>query len=195
MRKKGFNPDTALQKAMYFFWDKGYESCSMDELLSEMGLSRSSFYNTFGNKRELYETVLNHFGQLSAMAYQTLHTSKPMLEALNDFFELIFFSPIMKLENGCLLVNTVLEQRGNDDALSNMASEKLFEVEQQFVTFFERCKANGQLNNSLPEAQLAAYFMTFIKGLRVAAREGKPVTELKTSIKTAMLILESPYEK
>jgi hypothetical protein len=32
--------------------------------------------------------------------------------------------------------------------------------------------------------------MTVIKGLRVAAREGKSSTELKINIQTAMLILE-----
>ncbi len=190
MRQKTFDPDTARLQAMNLFWKKGYESCSMDDLLNETGLSRSSFYNTFGNKRRLYESVLEHFGQLSTMAYQTLHTDKPMLDALNDFFQLTFFSPAMKLKNGCLLVNTILEQQGNDEALSNMASNKLFEVEQEFEHFFVRSKKQNQLKTTLAPSQLAAYFMTFIKGLRVAAREGKSVAELKTSIKTATLILE-----
>jgi len=191
MRQKTFDPNTARLQAMNLFWKKGYESCSMDDLLNETGLSRSSFYNTFGNKRRLYESVLEHFGQLSAMAYQTLHADKPMRDALNDFFQLTFFSSFMKLENGCLLVNTILEQQGNDEALSSIASNKLFEVEQEFEHFFERSKEKGQLKSTLPPSHLAAYFMTFIKGLRVAAREGKSVTELKTSIKSATLILEN----
>jgi len=190
MRKKTFDPDKARHKAMNLFWRKGYETCSMDDLLNETDLSRSSFYNTFGNKRDLYVSILDCFGQLSLTAYQTLHANKPMLVALNDLFQIIFFSPAVKLKHGCLLVNTILEQQGNDETLVKIASDTLLKVEQELAFFFERSKSSGQLNSTLSSEQLAAYFMTVIKGLRVAAREGKSNTELQTSIQTAMLILE-----
>jgi len=190
MRTKNFDPGKARHQAMNLFWAKGYESCSMDDLLSETGLSRSSFYNTFGNKRDLYISILNYFGQLSLIAYQVLHTNKPMLTSLNDLFQMTFFSPVVKLEHGCLLVNTILEQQGNDEELVKIASDKLFNIEQALALFFERSKASGQLKSALSPSQLAAYFMTVTKGLRVAAREGKSITELQTSIQSAMLILE-----
>jgi TetR/AcrR family transcriptional repressor of nem operon len=190
MRKKTFDPHKARFKAMHLFWQKGYGLCSMDDLLHETGLSRSSFYNTFGNKRDLYISILNDFEQVSLIPFQTLQSNKPMLAALNDVFQMIFFSPAVKLEYGCLLVNTILEQQGNDDELVKIASDSLFKVEQTLALFFERSKSSGQLKSTLSPNQLAAYFMTFNKGLRVAAREGKSSTELKTSIQTAMLILE-----
>ncbi|MFT7372166.1 MAG: TetR/AcrR family transcriptional repressor of nem operon [Oleiphilaceae bacterium] len=190
MRKKTFDPRQARNKAMHLFWHKGYEACSMDDLLNETGLSRSSFYNTFGNKRDLYISSLDDFGQLSFIACQTLHANKPLRAALYDFFQMIFFSPAVKLEHGCLLVNTILEQQGNDGDLVKIASDSLFKVEQALVLFFERSQSSNQLKSTRPPQQLAAYFMTVIKGLRVAAREGKSSTELKTSIQTAMLILE-----
>jgi len=190
MRKKTFDPDKARHKAMNLFWEKGYETCSMDDLLNETGLSRSSFYNTFGNKRDLYVSVLDYFGQLGLVAYQTLHADKPMLVALHELFQMIFFSPAVKLEHGCLLVNTVLEQQGHDKELAKIASDKLLTVERELALFFERSKVSGQLNSPLPSSQLAAYFMTVIKGLRVAAREGKSIKELQSSIQSAMLILE-----
>ena len=190
MRKKSFNPDIARQKAMNLFWQKGYASCSMDDILNETGLSRSSFYNTFGNKRDLYIAILEHFGQLSLAACQTLQSNKPMLDVLNEWFQLLFFSQAMKLEHGCLLVNTVLEQQGNDAALVDIASSQLFKIENELALFFERAKSSGQLKNTFSSHQLAAYLMTVIKGLRVAAREGKSHTELQTDIQTAMLILE-----
>jgi len=175
---------------MILFWQKGYDTCSMDDLLSETGLSRSSFYNTFGNKRDLYVSILDYFGQLSLIACQTLHAKKTMIAALNDFFQTIFFSPAVKLEHGCLLVNTILEQQGNDDALVKIASDKLFNIEQELVSFFERSQSSNQLKRTLSPHQFSTYFMTVIKGLRVAAREGKTNTELQINIQTAMLILE-----
>jgi len=66
---------------MILFWQKGYDTCSMDDLLSETSLSRSSFYNTFGNKRDLYVSILDYFGQLSLIACQTLHAKKTIIAA------------------------------------------------------------------------------------------------------------------
>ena len=47
-----FNPDHALQKAMTYFWQHGYEATHMRDLADYMGISKSSFYNTYGDKHQ-----------------------------------------------------------------------------------------------------------------------------------------------
>src|SRR6201999_2502772 len=49
-----FDRAVALNKAMKLFWERGYEGTSFDELISAMGISASSFYNSFGSKEALY---------------------------------------------------------------------------------------------------------------------------------------------
>jgi len=39
---------------MRLFWERGYEGTSFDELIAAMGISASSFYNSFGCKEQLY---------------------------------------------------------------------------------------------------------------------------------------------
>src|SRR5260370_2156964 len=56
-----FDVDSALERAMDVFWSKGYEATSLDDLCSATGLSRSSLYATFGNKRELLLQTVDRY--------------------------------------------------------------------------------------------------------------------------------------
>ena len=47
-RKREFNREEALEKAMELFWSKGYNAVGLNELLQRMGIQRQSLYNTFG---------------------------------------------------------------------------------------------------------------------------------------------------
>src|SRR6476469_10338831 len=49
-----FDSVKALNKAMKLFWERGDEGTSFDELIAAMGISASSFYNSFGSKEALY---------------------------------------------------------------------------------------------------------------------------------------------
>ena len=49
-----FDRDVALWEAMKLFWERGYQGTSFDDLIAAMGISASSFYNSFGSKEALY---------------------------------------------------------------------------------------------------------------------------------------------
>ena len=57
-RPREFDEDEVLEQAMQVFWRRGYRATSLNDLLAAMDLSKSSFYETFGTKRELLLTAL-----------------------------------------------------------------------------------------------------------------------------------------
>lgn len=190
MRKKVFDPKVAQHQAMLLFWQKGYSQTSMDELLNTIGISRSSFYSTFGDKRQLFKQVIEEFAELGNMACSVLRTDKPAKDSLLDFFTMTFFGHGMPTEQGCLLVNTVLEQQSHDEDLAVYASDFLANIQIEIANCLERAKGRGELKKELDTEHAARFIIMTIKGLRVTAKEGETKENLKRLFDSALTILD-----
>src|ERR1700757_4861162 len=57
-RPKSYERDTVLIAARDVFWERGYEATSIAALEERTGLSRSSLYEEFGSKRDLFQAAL-----------------------------------------------------------------------------------------------------------------------------------------
>ena len=60
-RPATFDRSVALRQAMTLFWERGYEGTTFDDLIAVMGISPSSFYNSFGSKEQLYEEATDAY--------------------------------------------------------------------------------------------------------------------------------------
>src|SRR5215469_9682725 len=60
-RPKEFDVEEALEQGMRVLWSQGYEATSLEDLISAMHLSKSSFYDTFGSKHDFLLAALTHF--------------------------------------------------------------------------------------------------------------------------------------
>ena len=58
---KQFDEAEVLKKAKAVFTEKGYNGTSMDDLVQATGLSRSSIYDTFGDKHGLFLKTLDQY--------------------------------------------------------------------------------------------------------------------------------------
>src|ERR1700743_2351628 len=57
-RTKSFNEEDMLDKAKNLFWRKGYHGTPPQEIVDGTGLSRSSLYDTYGDKHTLFLKTL-----------------------------------------------------------------------------------------------------------------------------------------
>src|SRR5216684_2122933 len=64
-RPREFDDGAALDAAMDCFWRDGYEATSVRELASSMGITGTSLYNAFGDKRSLFRQVLQRYAERS----------------------------------------------------------------------------------------------------------------------------------
>jgi TetR/AcrR family transcriptional regulator, transcriptional repressor for nem operon len=182
-----FDRTTATQSALLLFWSKGYQATSLADLVAAMGISRSSLYAAYGDKRGVFLECLDLFAARSIAILTEARTRQPPLTALRSFF----LQPVSEEAGerwawGCMLVNTVLELAGVDDALCDHARRRLAEVE----AAFEACLSDTGCG-AAKAAELSAFLMVVNEGLRVSSRRALPQPVHRAQIETTFRLLES----
>jgi AcrR family transcriptional regulator len=108
-RPRSFDPETALDRALRVFWEKGYEGTSLSDLTQAMGINRPSLYATFGDKEELFRKVLDRYRDGPAAYVLKAMKEKSAKAAI----EKMLYGTVEELSNprnpkGCLLVQGAL---------------------------------------------------------------------------------------
>lgn len=184
-----FDTEKAVDKALLLFWRKGYQATSLAELLEAMGISRSSFYAAYGDKRSLFLVCLDRFADRTQDLLQQARKSMAPLEALQFFFEDHLERPARGKTNlGCMMVNAILEMSNVDEGLSERASRRLADMERLFQETL--CDAGC----SAAEAQeLAAMLMLLNEGVRVSSRRRLSVAAQRAPIMTTFAMLRRQF--
>ena len=71
---------------MHLFWEKGYDATYISDLIETMGISRSTLYDSFGDKDALFKLVLEHYKNYGSQKRNLLFSGKTRKHHLNPFF-------------------------------------------------------------------------------------------------------------
>lgn len=161
-----FDRPKAVNRALALFWRKGYQATSLADLLAAMGISRSSFYAAFTDKRTLFVECLDLFAARTRKMLESARADIAPMDVLQNFFERNFVgTPGAKSHWGCMLVNTVLELADVEEGLSARASEHLDEIQ----CVFEACLQEAGAASARAR-EIAAILMLVNAGIRVSSR-------------------------
>lgn len=186
-RPAEFDRNNALNKALTLFWRKGYQATSLADLLLAMDIGRSSFYAAFTDKRTLYVTCMDLFAARVMDMLEHDRKHKPPVDVLQGFFEgRLAGARRARSDWGCMLVNSVLEMAGVDEALVAHASNHLVALER----FFQACLKDAGASNSQAE-ELAAMLMLFNEGIRVSSRRRLPQAQHQKTIDATFQLIRS----
>lgn len=182
-----FDRPQALNRALALFWRKGYQATSLADLLTDMGIGRSSFYAAFTDKRSFYIECLDLWAARTLELLQRARAEMPPIDALQNFFERSFVvARGAKANWGCMLVNTVLEMADVDDGLAARASHHLSEMQR----VFQDCLRDAGAAPARAE-ELAAMLMLFNEGIRVSSRRRLPDAQHLQPIATTFGLVRS----
>lgn len=189
-RPQEFDTDAVIDGAMHVFWELGLHRASVDDLLGSIQLSRSSLYNAFGGKQQLFEAAVNRYVEIQAEKLRAMLDSLPMQKgiaklfhaAVNDNYE----------GKGCLLVNcagSLICGDGDEQPVLRNAFAKMFSVVEQRIRSAQR---EGEVSQACQPAEMATLICSTLSGLRIFQKASIPKSRLK---KTADLAVQTVMQQ
>jgi TetR/AcrR family transcriptional repressor of nem operon len=171
-RKRAFDPEAALERAMEVFWLKGFQSTSVSDLLAAMEINRFSMYQTFGGKDELFVAALELYrGRWSAMIAEHLSRTGParavLAELLREMGRQILTD---KLGRGCLVANSAVEVRWLGAEAAALVRRSVDGLEDAFTRTLERAAAEGDLRPGRDARVHARFLVATMNGIRDVAK-------------------------
>ena len=191
-RTKDFNETEVLAKAIKLFWQKGYNGTSMQDLVDGLGISRSSLYDTFGDKRQLYLKALQSYQhEESAKIAQLLNGSVPAKDALRQLMDLTILEMIRdKQRKGCFLINSAVETASHDKDTNAIICQNEQQLENVFYEVIKRGQSNGEISGKKDPRALARFLYNTIVGIRVTGKSAADKTAFDDIIQLTMSVLD-----
>lgn len=176
---KRFDVDDVLDKAMTLFWERGYKGVSMADLVSELGVNRSSLYDTFGQKEDLFRRALIRYDQLHRQDWLCdLANGSDPLDSIRQAFAEVASAPEQTRRFGCLLVNTTIDLPLEHSDFATVVHTAFEETQQFFQDQLDRAMERAELANGVDTASVAATLMALLLGMRVLSRAHRTPEEM-----------------
>jgi TetR/AcrR family transcriptional repressor of nem operon len=178
-RPKAFDEKQVLSQAMELFWLRGYERLGLRELLSHLGISRQSLYDTFGSKRGLFLRTIEHYRstQLSQALALLERAGSPLgnVKAVLRFFEELALD---QRARGCLVANSLVEVDPADEELSGLLGETLELLRASLERALRQAQQCGELAAGRSPLELSRALVNAMVGLAVTGRLPLPRTAI-----------------
>jgi TetR/AcrR family transcriptional repressor of nem operon len=187
-----FDIRQALEAAMRVFWQRGFEATSLDDLLAAMNISKSSFYQAFGGKAELFQRCLegyrDTFASQMGAALAESPSGRVYIEAI--LMGVAEGTSTQMGRAGCLLMNTASEFAQRDPKIAALVSKSLERFENLFCAAVCRAQAEGDIPKTADARSLALFLTTNLGGLKGMARAGASPERIRMVVKVIMSSLQ-----
>lgn len=190
-RTKEFNEDKALDKAIEIFWHKGYNGTSAQDLVTHLGLSRSSLYDTFGDKQKLFTQSLQRYQKNAQdQIIELFEKSGNIKETLRDIFnQAIIESLDDRITKGCFMVNSSVELAMHDEEIAKIVKNNSKKMEEVFTNAVQKGQDLGQISKANDARVFARFIFNNYSGIRVLARTGERDKQVYDDILKALFSL------
>lgn len=186
-RPREFSESAVLDAAVAQFRVHGYADTSTERLCTVAGVRRSSLYNTFGSKDELFIRALEHYladtggRQEDALSNDDLSGA----ERLDAVMDLILGEEDDAARHGhaagCMVVNSRMapDLVDQDERIGQLLDRGLAHQTSLLIQAVDVGRRDGSLKADLPPRETALTIVSLISGIRVLAQAGTGPEDLR----------------
>jgi len=177
---------------MHVFWARGYVGASLNELIEAMGLSKSSFYETFGSKHELFLASLDFYRDtvLHKLAEHLAGAPSPRAAIAEGLAMVIDKTLKQGDRRGCFIGNCATETASGDRAVAARVTAGMAHIEEAFHGAVARAQAVGEIPARHDARALARFLTSSLNGLRVMAEANRDRAALEDVVRITLSALD-----
>lgn len=191
-RARNFDENEVLDKAVEIFRRQGFKTTTPEELVVHLGISRSSLYNTYGDKRSLFIKSLERYQEQTSKALNDFADgSKDAMAAIRTIFKFTVDNCLEDaMPRGCFLVNSIVEFGNEDPETAGIVKESMDVNRTILLRLVKRGQKEGSISNIAKPAALADYLVNCLSGISVSTKAGADRAACEAIIKNSLAILE-----
>jgi TetR/AcrR family transcriptional repressor of nem operon len=188
-RPSKFDRDAAVQAVMQEIWRSGYEASSVKAIAEKLGITRSSYYNAFGTREDLFRAALAAY--FAQSPDRVLHESIPDQSVrllISDTFRKVCAARGCDPEGrGCLAINSLCELAGGPHAeLGAMLVEAVLASAARFEMLLELAVARGELEANTDVHGKALALQSLLIGINTLSKAVRSEDELWLAARTSL---------
>lgn len=172
---------------MELFWSKGYETTSLQDLIEATGLSKSSLYESFGNKQSLFESAFTrYFDGRAKQMKDRLESAESPLGFIRECLNSVLEDTDRATPRGCMLVNVANEFSTSNPAVRRLVALATHHFHKVFEQAFQEAQSLGEIPANRRPAELALAMHCAMSGLRTQVKSDLARKDLLTVIEWVM---------
>ncbi len=190
-RPKEFDEAEVLDQALDLFRARGFKHTSFADLVKELGVSRQSLYDTYGDKQALYHAALGRYlARNLDRLRRILDEAAPVRQTFAKLFDAMIEGNCANGAPGCMMVNAMVELAPHDAETRAAAARHVRDVEGLYASRLSRAQREGELARAKDPVALARFLYHTVLGLSVAARALGERDNLRQSARIALQVLD-----
>ena len=191
-RPREFDIDTALDKAIIVFTERGYHGTSISDLRDAMGLTAGSLYKAFKDKRAIFLAAFDRYKQVrNALLDEELAKASNGRDGV--YRMLCFYAENAHGKSGrhgCMAVGVAVEMAVFDDETAAKVARSMDRFEDTFEALIRRGQEDGSVSRSIEPKATARLYLSVVQGLRVLGKTSPNREETFSVVDVAMKLLD-----
>lgn len=187
-RPQEFDSNKVILAAMDTFWSNGFDGTSMQQLLKSTGLSKSSLYQSFGGKQELYIKCLEEY---TLAMKDKLLTQLSLSKSGVSFIKEVLLSAAEEakgtsIPKGCLIMNTATEFAQSNAAVSRTVNKGIDAFRVVFLTALKKARTANEIDADADLEQLSSYIVSSMSGIKSMVKGGADEKAVRSIVEVVM---------